>query len=66
MDPVATILDRIDGMMSYDDACTAMRAWIDRKGKRPTLAEIEAEAKRRGIALPLRWRQMARTLGAKG
>lgn len=65
MDPIATILARIDGMMSYDDACLDLREWYRRKGWRPTLAQIEAEAKRRSIDLPKRWRQMSRTLGAK-
>lgn len=65
MDPIATILARLDGMMTYDDACTDLRAWYKAKGFRPTFHQIEAEAKRRGFALPARWRMMARNLGAK-
>lgn len=66
MDPTAAAIAALtaDTRTQAREAAAALRAWIGRRGYRPTLTDIEAQAARQGLTLSPRWRSRARRLGA--
>lgn len=64
MDPIACIIASLVGELPRREALDALRGWYGRAGFRPSVGDVRAEADRRDITLPPRWRSSARALGA--
>jgi len=64
MDPAATVLACILGTMPRRDARDALTGWYAKRGHRPSLFDVHAQAASQGATLPRTWKAQARSLGA--